>query len=206
MTPVDLIIPDAGPLISLAHAGRLDLVEVFNRPVAVIDVVKLECLKKPTSPDYPAMKTWFEANSNSVRIIETPLLSPYQQAVAAEQQGTNKRASRGLGDAAFAWLLPNIDIVATPGTVPLVLTEDRNLSLTMGNQQVAHVLSTRAWLAGLENAGVIESAAKIIEKIGQHKRELSSLQIDRPVGEGKSRSDWMAAASRQHDGTGWEDC
>jgi hypothetical protein len=37
MIPVDLIIPDAGPLISLAHAGRLDLVDVFNRPVAVID-------------------------------------------------------------------------------------------------------------------------------------------------------------------------
>lgn len=34
MTPVGLIIPDAGPLISLVHAGRLDLVEVFNRPVA----------------------------------------------------------------------------------------------------------------------------------------------------------------------------
>ena len=41
MTPVDLIIPDAGPPISLAHAGRLDLVEVFNTLVALVDIVNL---------------------------------------------------------------------------------------------------------------------------------------------------------------------
>ena len=100
MTPVDLIIPDAGPLISLAHAGRLDLVEVFNRPVAVIDVVKLECLKKPDSPDYAVIKAWFHNNSNAIRIIETPVRSVYKQALQDELSGKNPRATRGLGDAA----------------------------------------------------------------------------------------------------------
>jgi hypothetical protein len=50
--PVDLIIPDSGPLISLAHANRLDLIEVFDRPIVIADIVKLECLKKPTAPDW----------------------------------------------------------------------------------------------------------------------------------------------------------
>lgn len=57
--PIDLIIPDSGPLISLAHAGRLDLVLVFDRPVVVADIVKLECLKKPGSPDHTALVDWF---------------------------------------------------------------------------------------------------------------------------------------------------
>lgn len=56
MISVDLIIPDAGPLISLAHAGRLDLIEVFDRPVVVLDIVRLECLKKPGSPDHSAVR------------------------------------------------------------------------------------------------------------------------------------------------------
>ncbi|MFZ4748214.1 MAG: hypothetical protein ACOYLK_15210 [Sphingomonas sp.] len=36
--PVDLIIPDSGPLISLAHANRLDLIEVFDRPIIIADI------------------------------------------------------------------------------------------------------------------------------------------------------------------------
>ena len=167
MTAVDLIIPDAGPLISLAHADRLDLLDVFNRPPAVIDVVKLECLKNPNAPDHESLTDWFEHNANSVRIIETPFRAAYDQALEDERTGRNPRASRGLGDAAFAWLLPNLDIVATPGTIPLLLTEDRNLSLSLAGEQVAHILSTRAWLAGLENTGIIESAATILSSIGR---------------------------------------
>lgn len=120
MIPVDLIIPDAGPLISLAHAGRLDLVEVFNRPVAVIDIVKLEYPKKPESPDHMVLKTWFENNANAIRTIDTPFRQAYDQALQDEATGKNPRATPGMGDAALGWLLPNIDIVAERGTIPLV--------------------------------------------------------------------------------------
>lgn len=72
MIPVSLIIPDAGPLISLAHAGHLDLIDVFNQPVAALDMVRLECLRKPASPDPFALREWFDTGSNSIRIIETP--------------------------------------------------------------------------------------------------------------------------------------
>lgn len=106
------------------------MVEVFNRPAAVIDVVKLECLKKPDSPDYTVIKAWFHNNSDAIRIIETPVRSVYEQALQDEVSGKNPRATRGLGDAAYGWLLPNIDLVAQRGTVPLVLTEDKNLSIT----------------------------------------------------------------------------
>ena len=188
MTPVDLVIPDAGPLISLAHAGRLDLVHVFDQPVAVLDVVRLECLKKPDSPDHAAMKDWFE----------TPIRQLYEQALLAEADGANRNATRGLGDAAFGWLLPNLDLVVDRRTVPLVLTEDRNLSVTLADHQVAHILSTRAWLLGLENAGVIPSAAEVIEQIGRHGRVLSMLQADVPVNGKQGTSDWIDAPAGPH--------
>lgn len=50
-TPVDLIVPDAGPLMTLAYAGRLDLPQSFGRPVKVLDVTRAECLKKAYTPD-----------------------------------------------------------------------------------------------------------------------------------------------------------
>lgn len=194
MIAVNLIIPDAGPLISLAHAGRLDLLDVFKQPVAVLDVVRLECLKKPDSPDHSAMRDWFKAKANAVRIIETPIRALYEQALEAEATGRNRTATRGLGDAALGWLLPNLDTVVTPGTVPLVLTEDRTLSVTLADHQVAHVLSTRTWLTGLQNAGVIESADEVIEQIDRHGRKLSKLQIDLPATIDDDQTDWITTS------------
>lgn len=189
---VDLIIPDSGPLISLAHANRLDLVEVFDRPVAVLDVVKLECLKKREAPDYEILKSWFDRSGNAVRIVDTPLCATYQKALEDERSGRNPRATRGLGDATFGWLLPNLGDVVAPGAIPLVLLEDRNLSLTL-DLGLAHILSTRAWLSGLERAGVIESAAEVIEQINRHGRNLSTLQADRPVERDNRKSGWIGA-------------
>ncbi len=195
MIRVSLIIPDAGPLISLAHAGRLDLIDVFNQPVAVLDVVRLECLRKPASPDHLALLEWFDAGGNVVHVVDTPFRALYQQALGDEASGRNRHATRGLGDAAFAWLLPNLKLIAPKGTIPLVLTEDRNLSLTLADHHVAHILSTRAWLLGLENADVIDSAAEVIEQIERHGRRLSTLNSDFPVQAGQSQSDWIDQSS-----------
>lgn len=77
--------------------------------------------------------------------------------------------------------------------MPLVLTEDRNLSFTLGGQQAAHILSTRAWLLGLENAGVIESAGDVIARIGRHGRVPSPMQVDKPFVLDELASDWLSA-------------
>lgn len=196
---VDLIIPDSGPLISLAHANRLDLVEVFDLPVAVLDVVKLECLKKPNSPDHERMADWFLRHSNRIRIVESPFGQIYKAALADEQSGAKPKATRGLGDAAIAWLIPNITEIASRGSIPLVLLEDRNLSITLSTG-LAHILSTRTWLVGLEQAGVIESAADVITQIGEHGCTLSSLQIDRPAVVEQQDTSWINALVKSRGG------
>ena len=141
------------------------------------------------------MREWFDATASSIRVVDTPFRPLYEQALLDEASGRNRHATRGLGDAAFSWLLPNLELVAAKGTVPLVLTEDRNLSLTLADHRVAHILSTRAWLIGLENADVIESAAEVIAQIGRHGRVLSTLNSDFPVSDGEDQTDWISAAS-----------
>lgn len=71
--PIDLVLPDAGPLISLAHAGRLDLLELFERPLVVLDVVRSEALRKPDAPDYDRLSAWFEHSGNRMTVVETPI-------------------------------------------------------------------------------------------------------------------------------------
>lgn len=191
ITPVELIIPDAGPLISLAHADQLDLVHIFGRRVAIADVVMAECLKKPSSPDHEVLKQWFERNANSVQTITTPFAQVFNEALQREIDGLERNATRGLGDATVTWILQNLDRVAETGVIPLVLTEDRTFSLDLTSGGKAHVLSTRAWLAGLEEAGAIESAANLLRAMGQHGRSVSNLNIDHPIVKNDATSDWI---------------
>jgi predicted nucleic acid-binding protein len=44
----ELIIPDAGPLITLAYAGRFDLLLATQAKVVVIDMVKIELTRHLT--------------------------------------------------------------------------------------------------------------------------------------------------------------
>lgn len=189
MLSVDLIIPDSGPLISLAHADRLDLLNVFERPVAILDVVKIECLRKEDSPDHVRLKTWFETAANRYRLVESPFAPLFQSALATTGTVGAWRATRGLGDAAIAWLLRNLREIAADGAMALVLTEDRDLTLDLADIS-AHLLSTRAWLAGLQRAKVIESADAVIAAMALHGRGLSSLLIDRDVVRHGERSNW----------------
>lgn len=178
--PVDLIIPDSGPLISLAHADRLDLLDVFDRPIIIPDVVRLECLKKPTARDYPILHRWFERSGNHISVVDTPMQEAYRAALERERTG-ERRATSGFGDATLAYVLRRLDDYAAPNAVPLVLIEDEATARLLSRFERAHIISTRTWLVSLERAGVIASAHSVIEAIARGGRGLSELQIDRPA-------------------------
>lgn len=188
---VDLIIPDSGPLISLAHARRLDLVQVFERPVVIADIVKLECLKKPGSPDHDVLADWFGRMGNGIRIEDTGMRGVYEAAIERERSGEEPRATSGYGDAALAFMLRRIDIIAGPDAIPLVLLEDSKAARSLQRYDRAHILSTRTWLNSLERAGVIPSADAIIGQMKSAGRDLSAVQVDRPGRDEDLRSDWL---------------
>lgn len=188
---VDLVIPDSGPLISLAHARRLDLVQVFERPVVIADIVKLECLKKPGSPDHEILADWFGRMGNGIRIEDTGMRGVYEAAIERERSGQEPRATSGYGDAALAFMLRRLDIIASPDVIPLVLLEDSKAARSLQRYDKAHILSTRTWLNSLERAGVIPSADQIIGQMRSAGRDLSAVQVDRPGRDDDLRSDWL---------------
>src|SRR5260370_13682267 len=63
--PVDLVVVDSGPLISLALAGELDLLKRFRRPIRILDVVKAECTRFRDKPGANELASWFAANENT---------------------------------------------------------------------------------------------------------------------------------------------
>ena len=186
---IDLILPDAGPLISLAHADRLDLLAVFERPVVVLDVVRLECLRKPDAPDHPRLASWFQEGEARVGIVETPIGPVYRDALKRERSGADPVATRGLGDAALSWALGNIDRLSRPDALPLVLVEDRRLAKELRGIGAAHILSTRSWLAALADAGLVDFNM-VLAAMARRGRDLSALSIDAQV-DGGSR--WFEA-------------
>jgi hypothetical protein len=67
-----------------------------------------------------------------------------------------------------------------PDVTSLVLTEDASFGNTILKRNV-HVLSTRPFLATLEELGIIPSATVILKDIAVAGRRLARYQADRPA-------------------------
>lgn len=177
--PVDIIVPDTGPLITLAAADRLDLLQSFERPVRVLDVVKAECLRHPGKLAYDELKAWFESTGgNQHQVVETPMINAYHAAVEQGARTGSSSPTKGMGDATIVWFERNLPSLYQPGTTTLIMTEDATLGdVNLGRR--AHVLSTRAFLKALENIEVIDSAADIIRAVQDRGRAPSRYHQDR---------------------------
>ena len=196
--PISLVVPDAGPLISLAIADRLDLFDAFAVPLATLDVVKAECLHHDWHGRANLM-SWFGRNEGAIEIIDSPIMPIYRAAMESERRKENPHATRGLGDAAISWYVANAPFTREAHTTTLVLTEDAAFGDSRLGRDV-HVLSTRAFLQTLENLEVIASARRILDDIERGGRTVAPYQADRPAlvgATGRTRSSWKAALKRR---------
>jgi hypothetical protein len=191
--PVTLIVADAGPLISLACADHLDLLQTFGRPVLIVDVVQAECTRKLNAPGEERLTHWFDVGGgNQFQLVSTPFLKLYQDALQKELSGEDPEATQGFGDATIAWLIKNLGRVRSKDDIALVLTQDAPFGdgPVLG-QRHAHVLSTREWLKTLERLEVIPSAKQIITEMEDGGRKVARYMADRPADLARgTRSDW----------------
>lgn len=191
--PVTQIVADAGPLIDLACADRLDLLQSFGRPVLIVDVVREECLRKFDAPGERRLSHWFDVGGgNQFQIVNTPLLVSYKEELKKVESGEDPEAVLGMGDATIAWTLANLGRLRTPHDVALLLTQDGPFGDgPIPRQNRAHVLSTREWLKTLERIGVIDDASKIIAEIESGGRRVARYIADRPAQiDSGTRSEW----------------
>lgn len=195
--PVTQIITDTGPLISLACADRLDLLQAFNRPVLIPDVIMEECLRKQDAPGGSRLQAYFSENgSNQFEIIPTPMGPIMKDMVGRERAGEIVDGFAGFGDATISWVVANLDRIKAPGSIALVLTEDSSFGdVALANSSsTVHVLGFRAWLGYLEANEIISSKNDISRLMMENGRRLNKYSADRPgkVDKG-TRTDWTSS-------------
>lgn len=144
------LLPDAGPLITLAYAGALDLLFKPVWEVLLVDMVLHEVTRNPT-PTSAKLARWVE--DRGLAVLPSRTFSHYRE--TAPERKSN------LGELAIQEAMNAFALETAPRT-GVFLFEDHKIAragfLLPDN---CRKVSTRAFLLFLERQGWLESAAAI---------------------------------------------
>ena len=162
-----VLMPDAGPLITLAYADALDLLLAPGWAVALPDMVVAELTRQQT-PTSRKLAQWL--HSRQVATIATRTFEHYLQAAPAQRK-TN------LGELAIQEIMNELAL-AEPPRIGVFLFEDHKIArasfLLPSN---CRKVSTRAFLTFLEEKGLLASAAEIERRAILAGRAFSQLRF-----------------------------
>ncbi len=171
--PPVLLLPDAGPLITLAYANALDLLKKPGWVVQVVDMVLHEVTRNST-PTSLSIGTWVA--QNQVAVLSSKTFAHYQQLQKLQKQGAKIRKAN-LGELAIAEIMGDF-ARQMPEPTGVFLFEDhkiaRNSFVLPGN---CRKVSTRAFLIFLERNGWIASAAEVERVAIQNGRQFSQIKF-----------------------------
>jgi len=166
-----ILLPDAGPLITLAYADALDLLFAPGWSVALVDMV-LEEVTRNRTPTSQKLLAWAEAHR--LPVLPTVTFRQYRDAGVAPS-ATPKRSN--LGELAIQESM-NAVALETPEIKGVLLFEDHKIA------RVGFVLpancrkvSTRAYLLFLEQRGSLASAAEVERRAVRAGRSFSRLRF-----------------------------
>lgn len=94
---VVLVVPDAGPLISLGKADKLDILLKLELPIYIVDQVHYEATRESKFPDARRIERFVRANAGMVHIFETEV----GKAAARRRAAGETARQRGQGEAAL---------------------------------------------------------------------------------------------------------
>lgn len=150
-----IILPDAGPLITLAYAGALDLLLKPGWTVRIVDMV-LEEVTRNATPTGQQIGCWVEQQKLSV--LPTRTYRSYRENLTRLSE---KQRKANLGELAIQEVMHDLAI-SEPDTIGVFLFEDHKIArasfLLPDN---CRKLSTRPLLLYLEGRGFIPSAMDI---------------------------------------------
>jgi hypothetical protein len=171
LEPAVVLLPDAGPLITLAYADALDLLFKAGWQVQVVDMVLHEVTRNAT-PTSEKIAQWVDRLS--IPILATRACQHYRAAQAA---GEAKPSKANLGEIAIQESMNELAFTS-PTTTGVFLFEDHKIaraSFLLPNN--CRKISTRAWLLFLEGKGWIVSAAEIERAAIANGRNFSRLRF-----------------------------
>lgn len=166
-----LLIPGAGPLITLAYANSLDLLTRPGWPVHVVDMVMHEVTRNET-PTSTAIASW--VNANKIVVVPTRTFAHFQQKQALSIEPLRKS---NLGELAIQETMNTLALTDTP-PVCVFLFEDHKIARpSFLLPEKCQKVSTRSFLIFLEQKGWLESAVAIERAAIRNGRHFSQLRF-----------------------------
>jgi hypothetical protein len=162
------LLPDAGPLITLAYAEALDVLFKPGWSVTLVDMVLHEVTRNET-PTSARIAAW--ARDNRVPMLETSIYRRHMQADAAAPA---RKAN--LGEYALQEAMTGLSLEA--GQTGVFLFEDHKIArASFMLPDNCRKVSTRAFLLFLERQNLIDSAAQIERKAILAGRRFSQIRF-----------------------------
>ena len=166
-----LLLPDAGPLITLAYAQSLDLLFKPGWPVCIVDMVMEEVTRNQT-PTSLAIADW--AKVNTLKVLPTRTLAHLRH-----RQGSGDAPPRksNLRELAIQEAMNDFALINPPptGVFPFEDHKIARTSFLLPDQ--CRKVSTRAFLIFLEQKGWLRSAAEVERKAIVNGRNFSQLRF-----------------------------
>lgn len=169
-TPI-LLLPDAGPLITLAYADALDVLFKPGWLVQIVDMVLHELTRNQT-PSSQAIGAW--ADNNKLQILPTRIYKHYQNVQTIGAVTPNKS---NLGELAIQEAMTELAL-GNPPHIGVFLFEDHKIARAgFVLPENCRKVSTRAFLTFLEQKGWLESAAAVERKAILNGRNFSQIRF-----------------------------
>ncbi len=167
---LELAIPDSGPLISLGRIDRLDLLDRFNCPIVITDMVVGEVLQgMPGAPDARVFRDWFQQGGNRIQTIETSI-GLLWNALSPDQQALRKRI-KDAGETSIWQFSNRLRDTRGASDYGLVLFEDNQVKNLDFGPRIAKV-TTWSFMIGLERMGIIQSAEDLHQELSDAGRNI----------------------------------
>lgn len=190
-TGPSLIVTDAGPLVTLAIAGSLNTLLLPRLPVIIPDMVRFEVTRHAEKPGAKTLLDWIRRHTGEgVRVDST---ETFEEFVLLSRMDPAARI-RNRGEQAAAEILSRE--MGHGRTGALLLFEDSDIRKTAFLVRLPDqvlVLSTSAFLAGLQQAGLIPDAQAILARAVPVRGAGIREPVARQTGEGPNmRDEWVS--------------
>jgi hypothetical protein len=194
---IRVVLPDTGPLISLALGDALELLLSVAEEVRIVltDVVEYEATHRADDlPDAQAIRSFLNDHASRIEVMPTTIGSIALADLRRQAQGgVPASLPKDLGELSITNFVMSLR-TSNPGDPMLVIIEDdwfaENAYAVPGN---VHLLSTAAWLDGLEALGRIASASDVRARIQARRPNFrAGFLVDREAEKVVGGTEWMS--------------
>jgi hypothetical protein len=187
---VRVVIPDSGVLISLAQSNLLELLVLFKPGVRIVitDIVEYEVTHRTDLDDANAIRDFLTRYQNRIQVDATTFADLLKQIRSNPQL---KLPSDAGEMSVYSYV--RTKVVAPPGEATLILFEDDwfvDHDIRPGN---VHLLSTRAFIAGLERIAAEFPADNVLRRMLAVRPFMQRALVDEPARKVKGGTAWESA-------------